>query len=147
MTKDEVQILFDKLLSMFPTTKLTTTPQKVVETWRTSAALLEFPWARRGDLYRRIQNNCGYFPNLAELAAMCRTLTPRVHIDQCETCRGDRYVPVIVDDEPTTMTYTNDHGQVHTYNGAPIRYSFVIPCPTCNQDHAQGRTTLAGGGA
>ena len=147
MTKDEIQQVFDKLLAMYPTTKLTSNPQKVVETWRTSAALLDFPWARRGDLYRRVQDHCGYFPNLSELAAMCRAISPRTPTETCPECDGDRYVPVFVDDEPQTMTYTNKHGQVHTYAGAPIRYTFVVQCPTCNPDTPSGGTTLASGGA
>ena len=147
MTADDIEIVFDKILAMYPTTKFATPQKNVVETWQLSNVLREFPWQRRGDLLRMVQNECDFFPNLAELAAKCKRIRGKGHSELCDTCGGDRHVPVFVDDEPETMTYTNKHGQVHTYAGAPIRYSFVVPCPNCNTTNAEGRTTLAGGGA
>jgi hypothetical protein len=92
MNKDEIRVVFDKALGMFPTTKLTTKTENVLDAWQSSAVLRDFPFARRADLYRRLTDNVGYFPTLPELVKLCRQLVPREQADKCQACDDTGYL-------------------------------------------------------
>jgi len=144
VTKTEINQLFEKLLSMYPTAKLTSKPETVAATWRSSSVLAALPWDRRGELYRQVVANCTHFPNLAELTSIVRTLLPKETGEQCWKCDGTGHLGYHDDETLIETVYVNKHGQTHTFDGVAVMYRFVIPCPLCN---AQGRPTVAGGGA
>lgn len=144
MTKNEIDQAFVYLLSMYPTAKLTTKPENVSATWQNSSVLRSLPWDRRGELYRQVIANCTHFPNLAEVTSIVRSMLPKEAAEQCWKCDGTGHIGYDDNGDEIRMVYTNKHGQVHEFNGVAIMYSFVIPCPLCN---AQGRPTVAGGGA
>ena len=125
MNSAEIELLVDRLMGAYPSTKVPDV--KVKALWTRRAELLQFPTDRAADLIDHVLNTCRFFPSLPELVSCVdMVLAPRRDSRECENCGGIGYVFI-----------TDEHGDVKRFphrnfpDGAAV-YSRATECEVCN---------------
>lgn len=125
MNSAEIELLVDRLMGAYPSTKVSDV--KVKALWTRRAELLGFPTERGTDLIDHVLNACRFFPSLPELVACIdMVLAPRRNTSECVECGGIGYVFI-----------TDEHGDVKRFphrnfpDGAAV-YSRATECEVCN---------------
>ena len=121
----EIELLVDRLMGAYPSTKVGDT--KVKALWTRRVELLGFPTERAADLIDHVLNACRFFPSLPELVSCIdMVLAPRRESSECEKCGGTGFVVI-----------TDEHGDVVRFphrnfpDGAAV-YSRATNCEVCN---------------
>ena len=125
MNSAEIELLVDRLMGAYPSTKVSDT--KVKALWTRRAELLGFPTERGTDLIDHVLNACRFFPSLPEMVACINmVLAPRRDSSECEKCGGTGFVVI-----------TDEHGDVKRFphrnfpDGAAV-YTRATNCEVCN---------------
>jgi len=121
----EIELLVDRLMGAYPSTKVADV--KVKALWTRRGELLGFPTERAADLIDYVLNACRFFPSLPELVSCVdMVLAPRRDTSECEKCGGTGFVVI-----------TDEHGDVVRFphrnfpDGAAV-YSRATNCEVCN---------------
>lgn len=133
MNDNHVSQLVATLEGAYPQSKIS--PSKVLATWQASKRLQAFNNALRGDLINHILRTCKYFPSLPEVIDACDQLEPREKPGPCAACDDQGHIFHGPDGQDLqrehTVTY-NNAPVTFQYQGKPILYAYVEPCPICN---------------
>lgn len=134
MNDHQISQLVATLEGAYPQSKIS--PSKVLATWQASKRLQTFNNARRGDLINHLLQTSRYFPSLPEVIDACAAVEPRDEEPTCEACAGLGHIHHIEgDDIRRAVPVSGAAGkgvQYLEYEGTPILYTFVQPCPICN---------------
>jgi hypothetical protein len=104
----EIELLVDRLMGAYPSTKVSDT--KVKALWTRRAELLGFPTERGTDLIDHVLNACRFFPSLPEMVACIdMVLAPRRDSSECEKCGGTGFVVI-----------TDEHGDVKAFSSQEL---------------------------
>lgn len=125
MNSAEIELLIDRLMGAYPSTKVGDV--KVKALWTRRKELLGFPVERATDLIDHVINACKFFPSLPEMVACIdMVLAPRRNAVECEKCGGTGFV-VICDEhgDPKRFPHRNFP------EGAAV-YSRATECEACN---------------
>jgi hypothetical protein len=125
MNNAEIELLVDRLMGAYPSTRVGDV--KVKALWTRRAELLAFPTERAAALIDHILNACRFFPSLPELVSCIdMVLAPRRDVSECERCGGTGFVVI-----------TDEHGDVKRFphrnfpDGAAV-YTRATNCEVCN---------------
>ena len=125
MNIKEIELLIDRLMGAYPSTKVS--DAKVKALWTRRIELLNFPTERATDLIDHVLNACRFFPSLPEMVACTYlVLMPRRDSSECEKCGGTGFVVI-----------TDEHGDVKRFphrnfpEGAAV-YGRATNCEVCN---------------
>lgn len=125
MNSAEIELLVDRLMGAYPSTKVPDV--KVKALWTRRAELLQFPTDRATDLIDHVLNACRFFPSLPEMVACIdMVLMPRRDSSECEKCGGIGYV-VITDENGDSKRFPH-----RNFPEGEAVYTRATECGVCN---------------